>query len=320
MSEYLAVSSGDKERDNRTDLEWLKSVRDYCMWRSGAPWRKLWKPDQRWNSERWDYLEAARLISDILLTKAKQGSRYPISMASRTLRAVVFTHLPFEDLGTLEPRLVERGFQIHTVDVSTAHFPMPLATACDLLIVLGGPISVYDAPTYPFLTAELDCLGQRIATQKPMLGICLGAQLMAASMGARVYPGDRGPEIGWFPLQPSADAAQPEWFKSLFDSGLYIFHWHGDTFDMPSQATRLAETQLYPNQAFSVGDFALSLQFHPEVTAEGLERWYVGHACELAARKINVPDLRAASAHHAPALAEAAYRFWNGWLDSLFMQ
>jgi len=239
-------------------------------------------------------------------------------MALHDLKAVVFTHLPFEDLGTLEPRLLERGFQIDKVDVTTAHFPLLEAAACDLLIVLGGAIGVYDAPTYPFLTAELDCIAQRIAARKPTLGICLGAQLMAAAMGARVYPGNHGPEIGWFPIQPPTDAAPPKWFKPFFNSYLHLFHWHGDTFDLPILATRLAETQLYSNQAFSVGNFALSLQFHPEVTAEGLERWYVGHACELGVRKISVEELRVAAARHAPALAEAASQFWNGWLDSLF--
>ena len=244
--------------------------------------------------------------------------QYLIYMAGLGLHAVVFTHLPFEDLGTLQPRLLERGFNIETIDVTTAHFPLPQAAACDLLIVLGGPIGVYDAPAYPFLAAELDCIGRRLADKKPTLGICLGAQLMAAALGARVYPGSRGPEIGWCPIQSPVGASLPEWFKPLIHNGLHLFHWHGDTFDLPPDATRLAETQLYINQAFHLGNFALALQFHPEVTAEGLERWYVGHACELSAKSIGVPDLRAAAARHAPALAQAAGRFWNGWLDSLF--
>lgn len=239
-------------------------------------------------------------------------------MTSRSLHAVVFTHLPFEDLGTLEPRLIERGFQIQMIDVTTARFPPSQAASCDLLIVLGGPIGVYDAPAYPFLTDELDCIRRRLEAQKPMLGICLGAQLMAGAMGARVYPGERGPEIGWFPIQSPAGLVPPEWFKALFHSGLHLFHWHGDTFDLPTSAVRLAETELYRNQSFTMGNFALGLQFHPEVTAQGLERWYVGHACELGVKKISIPELRAAAGRHASALAEAAQQFWNGWLDSLF--
>lgn len=239
-------------------------------------------------------------------------------MVSRSLHAVVLTHLPFEDLGTLEPRLLERNFEIEKVDVTTARFPLPQAAACDLLIVLGGPIGVYDAPAYPFLSDEIECIRKRLASQKPTLGICLGAQIMACALGAHVYPGERGAEIGWFPIQPPAGLRPPAWFKPLFHSGLHVFHWHGDTFGEPAQTTRLASTQLYPNQAFMRGNFALALQFHLEVTAEGLQRWYVGHACELSAKKISVPELRAAATQHAPALAEAAYQFWNGWLNSLF--
>src|SRR6185312_10004678 len=192
-------------------------------------------------------------------------------MPRSRLRAVVFSHLPFEDLGTLEPRLTERGFQIDTVDVTTARFPLPQAEACDLLLVLGGPIGVYDAHDYPFLTAELDVIRRRLAARQAVLGICLGAQLMAAALGSHVYPGPSGPEIGWSAIQAPASCAPPEWFKPLLDSGLQVFHWHGDTFDIPSGASHLAETQKYKNQAFTYGNFALGLQFHPEITAEGLE-------------------------------------------------
>ena len=239
-------------------------------------------------------------------------------MANSGLQAVVFTHLPFEDLGTLEPRLHERGFQIETIDVTTAHFPLPQAAGCDLLVIMGGPIGVYETAVYPFLTAELDCIRQRLAAQKPTLGICLGAQLMAAVLGARVYPGGNGSEIGWSPIKSPVGAVTPQWFKPLLDSGIHLLHWHGDTFDLPSGSIHLAESQLYKNQGFFIDNFALGLQFHPEVTAEGLERWYVGHACELSTKKISVPELRAAAARHAPALVHAACRFWNGWLDSLF--
>lgn len=239
-------------------------------------------------------------------------------MRTRTLRAIVFTHLPFEDLGTLEPRLIELGFKIETIDVTTARFPLPQTADCDLLVIMGGPIGVYDAADYPFLVHEIDCIRKRLEAHKPTLGICLGAQLMATALGARVYPGTRGSEIGWSPIRPPAGAAPPQWFKPLLDSGVHLFHWHGDTFDDPPASVRFAETQLYKNQAFSLGNFALALQFHPEVTAEGLERWYVGHACELSTKKISVQDLRIAAARHAPALAQAAQQFWNGWLDSLF--
>jgi GMP synthase (glutamine-hydrolysing) len=194
---------------------------------------------------------------------------------------------------------------------------LPTADSCDLLIVLGGPISVYDQQPYPFLTGEIACIARRLAQRKPILGICLGAQLMAAALGARVYPGSRGAEIGWSPLAPAPNANPPAWFAPLLAPGLSVFHWHGDTFDLPSNSPPLAQTQLYPNQAFAIDNFALGLQFHPEVTAEGLERWYVGHACELHQAAISAANLRSAARKHAAALEEASVRFFNLWLDTV---
>lgn len=232
------------------------------------------------------------------------------------LRAAVFSHLPFEDLGSLEPELLRRGFEIETIDAATARFPMQAAQDCDLLIVMGGPIGVYDSADYPFLAGEIESIGQRLAARRPTLGICLGAQLMAAALGARVYPGDRGAEIGWFPTSPAG--AHPDWFSPLLADGLRLFHWHGDTFDLPAGAQHLAGTELYPNQAFALEDYALALQFHPEVTELGLERWYVGHACELGQKNISVKELRDDARKYAPALLGAAGQFWKNWLDCIF--
>src|ERR1039458_4855425 len=110
---------------------------------------------------------------------------------THTPRALVLSHVAFEDLGSLEVPLRERGFEIETVDVATVRFPLPQAEACDLLVVLGGPIGVYDDQDYPFLVDEIACIRERLAARKPILGICLGAQLMAAALGARVYPGQQ---------------------------------------------------------------------------------------------------------------------------------
>ena len=236
-------------------------------------------------------------------------------MSGYKLRAVVLNHVPFEDLGSLQPHLERRSFEIETVDAATTCHPVPQAEACDLLVVLGGPIGVYETDAYPFLAGEIDCLRQRLAAKRPVLGICLGAQLMAAALGARVYPGTRGAEIGWAPIQFSGSGAPPGWFAPLVADGLQLFHWHGDTFDLPPGAAPLAKSQIYENQAFAVDNYGLALQFHPEVTAKGLERWYVGHAAELSHRGIAVPGLRAAGQKHAAALAEAAKPFWEGWLD-----
>jgi GMP synthase (glutamine-hydrolysing) len=217
----------------------------------------------------------------------------------------------------MEAELLGRDFTIHILDAATAKFPVPEIQNSDLMVVLGGPIGVYDADAYPFLTGEIDAIRQRLGAAKPTLGICLGAQLMAAALGARVYPGDQGSEIGWFPLLPAAGGASPDWFSPLLASDLKLFHWHGDTFDLPEGALPLARTALYENQAFAVGDFALALQFHPEVTELGLERWYVGHSCELRQKGISVIDLRAEAQRHAPTLEKAASKFWLLWLDHI---
>jgi GMP synthase (glutamine-hydrolysing) len=238
-------------------------------------------------------------------------------MPSRRLHTVALSHVAAEDLGSLRPHLERRGFAIETVQVASGGFPASRALDCDLLVVLGGPIGVYDCAEYPFLNEEIEGLRQRLAAGRPTLGICLGAQLMAAALDARVYPGARGAEIGWFRLLPAGAEPVPQWLAPLVSDGLHVFHWHGDTFELPGGSQHLARTERYDNQAFTVGDFALALQFHPEVTASGLESWYVAHASELRQKGISVPELRAAARKYGPALEAAADVFWQRWLDHI---
>jgi GMP synthase (glutamine-hydrolysing) len=235
----------------------------------------------------------------------------------QTRRAVVLSHVVFEDLGTLAGPLLERGFEIESVVAATAPFPLVRAESCDLLVVMGGPMGVYEQQDYPFLTDEIALIGQRLAARKPILGVCLGAQLMAASLGARVYPGANGKEIGWSALDAAPTSAPPEWFAPLLENGLEVLHWHGDTFDLPPGALHLASSKLYANQAFAIGDSALAVQFHPEVTAAGLESWYRGHAVELRNAGISVAGLRQAAQEHAATLKDATALFFNRWLDTV---
>jgi len=230
---------------------------------------------------------------------------------------VALSHVAFEDLGSLQPRLEERGFSIETIHAAEAGFPVAQVAECDLLIILGGPIGVYETVAYPFLAGEIAQIRQRLQTGLPMLGICLGAQIMAAALGARVYPGTNGAEIGWKTVSFPGHGEPPEWFKPLLQDGLPVFHWHGDTFELPAGAAPLARTESYENQAFSIGKSGLALQFHPEVTARGLERWYVGHTVELGKRGISVAGMRAEGLRHASRLEDAAKSFWNNWLDHI---
>jgi GMP synthase (glutamine-hydrolysing) len=232
--------------------------------------------------------------------------------------AVAISHVPFEDLGSLAGVLAERQFAVQTLDACTAQLQIFDPLAPDLLVVLGGPIGVYETVLYPFLARELEAIRRRLQAHLPTLGICLGAQLMAAALGAAVYAGSNGKEIGWAPLSAGADAAACPAMAELLAPGVQVLHWHGDTFDLPAGAAHLAASARYANQAFAVDQYALGLQFHPEVQAAALERWYVGHACELGAARIDIPQLRAAAARHAPGLQQAGRRFWHCWLDAAF--
>lgn len=229
-------------------------------------------------------------------------------------KATALIHVDFEDFGTLEGALKDAGYAVNVVNACTADLRAPAIADSDLLAVFGGPVGVYDREAYPFLAVEMDLIRSRLAQKRPLLGVCLGAQLMAAALGASVHPGARGKEIGWSALRPGSDAAFYPEFSELLSPGVQVLHWHGDTFDLPDGAHHLASTDIYSNQAFALGHHALGLQFHPEVTARQLERWYVGHACELAAAKVDVPQFRQTSKALAPALEAAAGRFWRRWL------
>lgn len=221
-------------------------------------------------------------------------------------------HVPFEDLGCLEVPLTESGYAIRYVDAPTTDFA-PLAQAnWDLLVVLGGPIGVYEQKDYPFLRDELRLLEAHLKRRAPTLGICLGSQLIAHALGARVHK-SRVVELGWKPLQLTA-AGQD---SSLRHFTAPVFHWHGDTFELPAGARLLASTESCPHQAFSVGGTLLALQFHPEVSAPGLEQWYVGHAGELRALGLPLAALRQEAAHFAPALAKESAAFLRDWLGVL---
>ena len=229
--------------------------------------------------------------------------------------ALVLTHVSFEDAGSLGDELAARGLEVIVADACTVDLTALDTLSPALLVVMGGPIGVYEAGSYPFLQAELSLLAERLQRRLPTLGICLGAQLMAAALGAPVYPGRRGKELGWFTLEPGRDADSCPAMAELLSPPLPVLHWHGDTFDLPREAQHLAATPLYASQAWSVGQTILGLQFHPEVQARTLERWYVGHACELAGARIDVARLREQGRELAPPLYDAARRFFSRWLD-----
>ena len=231
------------------------------------------------------------------------------------LHAVAIRHVPFEDLGLVGPILNQTGWSISYRDAPTADLDDPLIGNADLLIVLGGPIGVYEVEAFPFLAREIDWLELRLKHDRATLGICLGSQLMAKALGSRVFAGP-AKEIGWGHVALT-NAGRGSCLQPLSDPDVQVLHWHGDTFDLPNGATRLASTALYENQAFGFGRNALALQFHIEADAKGLEQWYVGHAAELAAAKISVPGLRAATATFASRLTPHSCAIFTHWVQHI---
>jgi GMP synthase (glutamine-hydrolysing) len=232
-------------------------------------------------------------------------------MSKPMRNAIAIRHIAFEDAGILEDVLNERDIGLRYLEAGVDD--LTVAKTADLLIVLGGPIGIYEVARYPFLKDEFTVIEQALKRGMPLLGICLGAQAIAATLGARVYPG-RAKEIGWGLIALSVEGrASP--LAALSETGCKVLHWHGDTFDLPGGATRLAETAITPNQAFAHGPKVLALQFHVEPRSRELERWLIGHSGELAAARIDLGQLRADTKSLGPGLERAGRRLFGDWLD-----
>ncbi len=237
-------------------------------------------------------------------------------MGKQVTTVAVIRHVAFEDLGTLEDIFKARKWDYRYVEAGTVDWATLDPLGDDLVVVLGGPISVYDTEDYPFIAHEIAFLQKRLAHKKPTLGICLGSQMIAAALGARVYPAGLK-EIGWSPLK-IVGAGQASALTHLSAEKTFMFHWHGDTFDLPDDAVLLASTDACTNQAFIWHDTVLALQFHPEVRAADLENWLIGHAAELNATPgVNARILRGDTQRYGAALAVQAQLCFNAWLDSL---
>lgn len=224
----------------------------------------------------------------------------------------VIRHVAFEDLGILADLFAQRGDTVAYTDAMTADFSLPRYQQADLLVVLGAPIGAYDEDRYPFLNPEIECIQSRLQHQQAVLGICLGAQLLARLLGATVQSMP-AKEIGYAPLRlTEAGLASP--LRHL--AGLPVLHWHGDQFTVPATAVELADTVAAP-QAFAAGQKILALQFHLEADARRIEHWLVGHACELAAAGIDVNTIRHDAEQYGLPLQTAALRTMTEWLQQL---
>jgi GMP synthase (glutamine-hydrolysing) len=228
-------------------------------------------------------------------------------------QALAIRHVHFEDLGTFGPVIEDHGYRVRYVDAGLDDLGALDVVAPDLVAILGGPIGAYEEDKYPFLETELALVARRLESGRAILGLCLGAQLMARSMGAEVRPGP-AKEIGWGPLTLT-EAGQAGPLRHLGSEP--VMHWHGDVFDLPSGAACLASTGICPNQAFSRGPAVLGCQFHPEAGADGFERWLIGHAAEIASAGLSPNVLRRETEMYGQAAAERGRKVIAEWLAGL---
>lgn len=207
-----------------------------------------------------------------------------------------------EHLGTLQSMFENDDFEIDAlIPVNGDNLPNN-ADGYNVLIILGGPASVYE--NHQYLRNEEKLIQQAIAKNIPTLGICLGSQLIAKAAGASVYKGSRK-EIGWYPVELTTDSIN-DIFKGL-KKNITVFQWHGDTYDLPKNAVTLAKSELYPVQAFRVGN-AVGIQFHLEVSRDMITDWINQYSSELESVRnyINVDDIIAGLDNNGNALNEYA--------------
>jgi GMP synthase (glutamine-hydrolysing) len=194
------------------------------------------------------------------------------------MSVLILKNISTEGPGTIEDFLCEQAIVYRTVELEKE--AVPKAEEFDTLVMLGGPMSVNEEEIYPYIKKEMELVREFIAAGKRVFGVCLGAQIMAKALGAKVYEGPEK-EIGWYDIELTEDGIRDPLMKKLavhpragdFWRRFRVFHWHGETFDIPPGAARLAKSALYANQAFRYGNDAYAFQFHIEVKKEMIYEW-----------------------------------------------
>jgi len=194
------------------------------------------------------------------------------------MKVHVLQHVPFENPGLILEWAEEKNFPVRFTQLFRQE-TLPNPDEFDLLIIMGGPMSLSDTEKYPWLVQEKAFLKKTLASGKKMLGICLGAQLLAETLGAKVFPNSQK-EIGWFPIQKNNTAGH-KILKLFKEEILPAFHWHGDTFDLPKEATPLFSSETTKNQAFVWNKQVFALQFHWDVKPENIRLLRENSAADL---------------------------------------
>jgi GMP synthase (glutamine-hydrolysing) len=227
----------------------------------------------------------------------------------------VLQHAPNETLGTIEIAL--RNHQIEAKYIQTySGQPVPGEMGDNAgLIVMGGPMGVYEQTTYPFLRDEMRLIENALVLGRPVLGVCLGSQLLAAALGAEVKKGKRK-ELGWYAVRLSEAAPLDSVFSGV-RSEFWPFHWHGDVFSLPKKAVGLASSEQTPYQAFRYGENAYGIMFHLEVTAEQISHMLADFADELREAGGDPGVIMAQNPRHLPVLREISGQVFDRWADKI---
>jgi GMP synthase (glutamine-hydrolysing) len=228
----------------------------------------------------------------------------------------VLQHHAVENLGNIAEALEGAALAWQYVRVHEGQ-PVPKEMkGAGGLIVMGGPMGVYQTERYPFLREEMALIEDAIKHERPVLGVCLGAQIVAAALGAKVERNPRGKEIGWHPIRLEAGASDDRLMRGLPES-LTPFHWHGDIFELPSGAVSLASSDKTPCQAFRYGDKTYAFQFHFEVTPASVAAMAEAFAKDLQREKIAADEMIAQSDRHATQLEQIAGTVFSRWASPI---
>lgn len=228
--------------------------------------------------------------------------------------ALIIRHVPHEGVAGYRRPIEDAGYRLDRIDVADPAFAAVDLNAPDLLIMMGGPMGVYEQDRHPWIRCQLRRLERRLAAGLPTLGVCFGAQMIAAAMGARVFPGPHK-EVGFHPVTVREEIADNPLGPIR---GVPVLHWHGDSFDLPAGAERLASSALYENQAFRAGPNILALQFHAEMGEDPRFHAWMEQWPEAAVEAGSTRDaLVAAHATHGTAAVAAGRGLIRRWLRGL---
>lgn len=232
----------------------------------------------------------------------------------RQKSALIIRHVPYEGVAAFRGPIESAGYSVDRIDVTDPDFPSIDLCAHDLLIMMGGPMGVYEQDRYPWIACQLRRLAARLNADMPTLGVCFGAQMIAAALGARVYPGPVK-EVGFHPVQIHDNATDGP-LRHLVD--VPVLHWHGDTFDLPKGAELLASSHVYDHQAFRRGSNLLALQFHAEMGLdERFNAWIEEWPESVIEAGGTESDLRASHEKFGPTAVAAGQAMIGEWLARL---